>query len=358
MTRRTLPLATVLGALCASGLAAQEEASRRRVFPVPVLGYAPETSLQIGLAVVGVTSAADSAPATRPTVTLGTATYTLKKQYSLSVLVDRWTRGDGWHLSGEMALSRFPSQFHALGAAASDSSETYTPRTLSLSVAAQRRVAPRLYLGAAYSVRNTRMQEVEPGGILARSEVPGSRGGTDGSLRVEGVWDSRDALYRTRNGGYLRLAVTGAGPALGGDFTYRRVGADARAYRAAGRSVVVAAQAVLDAVDGTAPFEQLPRLGGQGILRGYTEPRFRDDAMAAAQLEVRAPLRGVVSVVAFGGLGATARSVSAIPDSRMRAAGGLGLRILVDPGEGLQLRIDYALAKGGGGLYVAAGDAF
>jgi hypothetical protein len=39
-------------------------------------------------------------------------------------------------------------------------------------------------------------------------------------------------------------------------------------------------------------------------------------------------------------------------------AGGLGLRLVLDRNAGLQLRIDYAVAKGGGGLYIAAGDAF
>jgi len=122
--------------------------------------------------------------------------------------------------------------------------------------------------------------------------------------------------------------------------------------------VVVAAQAVMDATDGTVPFELLPRLGGQNVLRGFTEPRFRDGAMGAAQFEVRAPLKGIVNVVAFGGAGAAGRSVGAIPDAPLRVAGGLGLRLVLDGNAGLQLRIDYAVAKGGGGLYVAAGDAF
>lgn len=346
----------VLAALATSVLGAQEAAPRRRVFPVPVLAYTPETSLQFGVAVVGVSTPGGGTD-TRPSTALATAVYTLKSQYTLSLWLDRWLRDDRWHFTGEVDLFRFPSEFHGIGAASTDSSETYTPQTYYLTASAQRRLSRRVYVGAGYGLRHTRMVRTEPDGRLAPGTIVGSRGGTEAALTVDGVWDSRDALYMTRRGGYLRLAFGVAGPALGGDRAYRRFGADVRGYRSLGR-VVVAAQAVVDATDGTVPFELLPRLGGQNILRGYTEPRFRDGAMSAAQLELRAPLRGILYGVLFGGAGAVAPSFRSIPDAPLRASGGMGLRVVLDRAAGLQLRIDYALAKGGGGLYVAAGDAF
>jgi outer membrane protein assembly factor BamA len=327
---------------------------------VPVLGYTPETSLMFGLAVVGVApGGADSAGAapTRPTTVLLTAVYTLKRQYQLNLDLDHWTAGNRWHLTGATGMERFPTRFHGIGAAATDTSETYTPQHLTLAAAAQRRVASHLYAGAGYWLRRTKMVETEPGGRLAPGTVTGSGGGTEAMLTLDGVWDSRDLLYRTRRGGFLRLAFGVAGPALGGDHAWRRYAADLRGYRALGRSVV-AAQAVVDATDGAVPFEQLPRLGGQNILRGYTGPRFLDGTMSAAQLEVRLPFASIVSGVVFGGVGATAPSLRSVPDAPWRFAGGAGVRLLLDRANGLQLRVDYALAKGGGGLYIAAGDAF
>jgi len=358
VTSRTLLATAAFAALATSAAGAQEAPPRRRVFPVPFLGYTPETSLQFGLAVVGVSTPGGSGPATRPSTALVTAVYTLKRQYTASLYVDRWFTGDRWHVTGETGLSRFPSLFHGIGAASSDTSETYTPQTLYLTASAQRRLTRQTYVGAGYALRHTRIVETEAGGRLAPGTIPGSRGGTEAVLTVDGVWDSRDALYMTRGGGYLRLAFGVAGPAVGGDHAYRRFAADARGYRSVGHGVVVAAQAVMDATDGTVPFELLPRLGGQNVLRGFTEPRFRDGAMGAAQFEVRAPLKGIVNVVAFGGAGAAGPSVGAIPDAPLRVAGGLGLRLVLDRNAGLQLRIDYSVAKGGGGLYIAAGDAF
>jgi hypothetical protein len=359
--------AVLAASTAAAPLAAQEAdsivprpATRRRIFPVPVLGYTPETSLMFGAALVGVAPGAPDTTGrspTRPTTVLLTAVYTFKRQYQLNVELDRWTAGNRWHLAGAAGMERFPTQFHGIGASATDTSETYTPQHLILWAAAQRRVAPHLYAGLGYRLNHTRMVEMEPLGRLAPGTVTGSRGGTEAMLTLDGVWDSRDLLYMTRRGGYLRLAFGFADPMLGGDHTWRRYTADLRGYRAAG-SVVLAAQAVVDATDGTVPFEQLPRLGGQNLLRGYTGPRFLDGAMSAAQAEARVPLTSVVSAVAFAGVGATAPSLRSVADAPWRLAGGAGIRLLLDRANGLQLRVDYAFAKGGGALYVAAGDAF
>ena len=358
VARSPLLAATLLlVALAASTLDAQTHRGPR-LFPVPVLGYAPETSLELGAALVAVVSADSGGPARRPSTALLTAIYTLKNQYQLELTLDHWTPGDAWHLTTFTAIERYPSQFNGIGIAATDSSEVYTPQRLRLLAGAQRRVARHLYAGASFGFRDQRMVETEAGGRLAPGTIPGSRGGTETILTLEGIRDSRDALYRSRRGSYVRLAYGVTGRALGGDHAYRRYTADARWYRSVGRETVVAAQAVVDATDGTVPFDLLPRLGGAGILRGFKQPRYTDAAMSAAQVELRAPLRGIVSLAAFCGAGMTAPSVGSLPRSTLRVAGGGGLRLLVDRREGLQVRLDYAFAAGGGGLYVAAGDAF
>ena len=349
-----------LGTVVATGQepAGQHDSSgaRRRVFPVPVVAYAPETGLQLGVAVVAVWSPSLRARA-RPSTALLTAVYTVKHQYTLSLWTDRWSRGDRWHVTGEVGLTRFPSGFHGIGAAATDSSEPYTPQTAYLTASVQRRLGRQVYIGAGYAIRHTRMVETAPGGLLAAGTIVGSRGGTEAVVTLEGILDTRDALYMTRRGAYLRLAGGAAGAAVGADHAYRRLTGDVRAYRAVGPAVV-AAQLFVDATDGAVPFELLPRLGGQSLLRGYTEPRFRDGAMGAGQVEVRAPVAGIFGAAIFLGAGTTAPSFADLSRGVVRVTGGVGTRILLDRAAGLQLRLDYAWARGGGAFYVAAGDAF
>jgi hypothetical protein len=350
---------SLLTAVLAAPLLAQTAPGERKLYPVPVLGYAPETSLMLGVALAGLVNFPESTNR-RPTSFLVAAVYTLKSQYSVSLGADRWSARNRWQTSGEVAFSRFPQEFHGIGAGATDSSETYTPQTLLLSLAARRRVGSggALYAGVTYAFQHQQMLEVVPGGRLAAGTVPGSTGGRAAMLGLEVLHDTRLVVYGPRSGHLLRMSAGVGDAAVGSEFDFRRYTADVRYYRRLRGATVVAWQVVVDAVDGTVPFERLPKLGGQSILRGYTEPRYRDDAMVAAQLELRMPVRGRFGAVAFGGLGAVAPTLGELADRTFHPAGGLGVRFLLDPRSGFQLRMDLAAAPGGGGFYIAAGDAF
>ena len=349
---------TAMGAVLCAPLPGQSVSGERRLYPLPVLGYAPETGLMLGAALAGVVAYPDST-ARRPTSFMVSAVGTVKSQYALSLGIDRWSSGNRWELAGEAGFSQFPTEFHGIGATATDSSETYTPRTLLLSAAVRRRVsaAHPLYVGATYAYQDQRMLEVEPGGRLDSGLVPGSTGGRAAMLGLEILHDTRAEVYGPRSGHVVRASAGVGAAAVGSAFDFRRYTADARFYRGLG-GAQVAAQAVMDMVDGTIPFERLPKLGGQSILRGYTEPRYRDDAMVAAQLELRLPVRGRFGAVVFGGIGAVAPSLGDLTGQQFHPAGGVGARFLLDPREGFQLRVDLASAPGGGGLYIGVGDAF
>jgi hemolysin activation/secretion protein len=202
------------------------------------------------------------------------------------------------------------------------------------------------------------MIEVVPGGRLDAGTVPGSTGGRAAMLGLEVLHDTRLVVYGPRSGHLLRASAGAGGAAVGSEFDFQRYTLDARFYRGIGGATVVAAQAVVDVLDGTLPFERMPKLGGQSLLRGYTEPRYRDDAMAAAQLELRTPVRGRFGVAVFAGVGTVAPTLGDMAGRQFHPAGGVGVRFLLDPQAGFQLRVDVAAAPGGGGFYIAAGDAF
>jgi len=354
---RSAWMVSVLIAVLAAPVVAQRAPGERRIFPVPVLGYAPETKGMFGVAVAGLVAYPE--PTQRPTSFMVAAVYTMKSQYSVSAALDRWSEDNRWQVGGEASYSRFPAEFHGIGAAATDSSETYTPRTLLLSAAVRRRVGSgrALYAGLTYAFQDQRMVQVDSAGRLVTGAVPGSRGGRAAMLGIELLHDTRPALYGPRAGHLLRASAGIGATAVGSEFSFRRYTADARWYRGIG-GAVVAVQAVADVVNGTVPFERLPKLGGQSILRGYTEPRYRDDAMAAVQMELRVPVKGRFSAVMFGGQGAVAPSLGDLGGRQFHPAGGIGARFLLDPRAGFQLRMDFASAPGGGGLYIGAGDAF
>lgn len=344
--------------LLAGSSRAQDAPGERHLYPVPVLGYTPETSLMLGVALAGVVNY--PAPTDRrPTSFLVAAVYTVKSQYALSTTLDRWSAGNRWQTTGEASFSRFPAEYHGIGDEATDSSESYTPQTLLLTAAVRRQVGSgrALYVGATYAFQDQRILEVDSGGRLAAGTVPGSTGGRAAMLGFEVLHDTRFAVFGPRSGHLLRASAGVGAWAVGSEFAFRRFTADARWYRGLGRKTV-ALHWVVDVVDGTVPFERLPRLGGQSILRGYTEPRYRDNAMTAAQIELRVPVRGRFGAVIFGGAGTVAPSLGGLTEHAFRPAGGVGGRFLLDRRAGLQLRVDVATAPGAGGLYIGVGDAF
>ena len=63
-------------------------------------------------------------------------------------------------------------------------------------------------------------------------------------------------------------------------------------------------------------------------------------------------------VTAFGSVGEVAPSAGLLTIDKLRAAGGGGLRFALVPSERVNIRIDFAVASGSSGLYMALGEAF
>jgi hypothetical protein len=105
-------------------------------------------------------------------------------------------------------------------------------------------------------------------------------------------------------------------------------------------------QGVLQGAWGTVPFQLLPGLGGDG-LRAYEDNRWRDRVLGRAQVEWRQGLFWRFGGVAFAAAGAVAPSVSALRDSQLRTAGGVGLRLLITRKVEAYFRGDYARSPDG-----------
>jgi outer membrane protein assembly factor BamA len=124
----------------------------------------------------------------------------------------------------------------------------------------------------------------------------------------------------------------------------------------------------VDTTLGDLPFYDLPSLGGGSTLRGYIANRFTDDSAWHAVAEYRFWVipRGFrltrtirierVGLALFGELGTVAPSLGDLPDARIHASYGLGLRISL---ERLAIfRADLGFSDEGTNLTVAFGLSF
>jgi len=101
----------------------------------------------------------------------------------------------------------------------------------------------------------------------------------------------------------------------------------------------------------------LPGVGGQNVLRGYYEGRYRDNLMAVVQAEYRFPVWKRLGATVFGGVGNVSSRFDNFAVGDLKYAGGAGLRFRVSP-EGVNLRLDYAVTPNSSGTYITIQEAF
>ena len=146
------------------------------------------------------------------------------------------------------------------------------------------------------------------------------------------VWGSRREYqtYKIAYNGYHQLAT-------------RQV----LAYRSMGCSA-----------NGSVPFYDLCMFGFNNDLRGYTTGQFQNRRMFATQAEYRLELPKRLGLVAFGGVGGTARRWSEFRSDQLLPAAGAGLRFTLDKKNHINYRIDFAFGREGRTISIGVGEAF
>lgn len=357
MRTMTLQLVATLVAIAftapfGGGLAGQQ--AKTSLLILPALGSAPETGLQFGAVVMRV-----SRPATgRPSVNQAYVLFTAKHQFQLTLEHDGWSTGDTWRHYAKIDLLDFPMPYFGIGADAPEAAEElFTARTAQVLGKVQRRLAGAWYGMAVARVVHTTIRDAEAGGAVAAGSLIGFDGGTLVQPGIGAMYDTRDDVIGTETGRFLEASFAVADRAVGSDFGTNRTLIDGRAYRRVG-SGVIATQVYVELNSGAPSFDQMSLVGNNRVLRGYTKGRYRDRALAATQVEWRAPIRGKWRYALFGGVGAIGGSPSDLGSVTLPTYGA-GLRFRPIKGERSSLRLDYARGRNGSsGLYIAIDEAF
>jgi len=329
-----------------------------RVFPLPVIGYAPETKTVGGLAVVGLKRRVGGDSTDRPTTVSASAMYTQLDQVTVGAGAEYWSTGNVWRLSGGAYFARFPYRFYGIGGDTPETlEERYTPLTYGGALDAQRLVRPHLYVGGGYDVQRTEMRKVERDGLLDAGVIAGSEGGLVSAASLVTNWDTRDNIFWPARGSLVQLGASRADGAIGSDFDFTRVTFDARRYVPIGKTRVLALQGLVTQSSGEVPFDRMAQLGGN-VLRGYLQGRYRDKALAAVQAEFRTPVWRRLGAAVFGGVGEVGPRFADFDGGEIKSAGGFGLRYALSKEDKLNLRFDFGVGQNSSGTYVTLGEAF
>jgi outer membrane protein assembly factor BamA len=335
--------------------------------PLPVVFYQPETGLGFGVAANYYTRFTE-APPDQPDVTVPPsvfqliAVYTVKSQIITTLKSELYLGGTRYRVLGDMGYSRFPTKFWGIGNdTPEEAEEDYTPERLTvLGIDAQRELMRGWYLGVTARAFYRKISEVETDGLLATGDVPGSDDGWSLGVGVVGTRDTRDLTTFPTSGSFHQLRALVYSSVWGSDFEYGTYLLDLRRYLPLGRRKTVAIRGLAWASSGTPPFDQLPQIGGDQLLRGYFQGRFTDRQLVAAQAEYRGPAFWRIGWVAFGGVGQVADTWGGFEADGFKTTVGAGIRFLISDRESLFIRADlgYGVDTGSTGFYLNIGEAF
>lgn len=328
----------------------------------PYAYYTPETELAFGVGGI-VTFYTSEERILRPSKSVVSAYYTTKKQYKFSLSPQIYFGENTLFISSDLNYGYYVDKFWGIG---QDSPETgdegYTSRAFAFNANVQ--VTPLKHLfgntrtGIVYDLRNTSIADKEQNPYLLADSLTGSDGGLLSGMGFNLIWDSRDDIFWPSKGVFSQGKVVFYGPALGSDFDFGKVEVDLRTYRALSLDKVLALQIYLNAVDGSPPFYTFPALGGQRIMRGYYEGRYRDKKYLASQAEYRSHLWKKFGYVLFAGFGNVADRWGDMQIGDFKSSLGGGLRYRFSKTEKVNLRADIGFGRGTNGVYFGLEEAF
>jgi len=323
---------------------------------LPFAYYTPET--RTAFVLTGIYTWREPTERSRPSSILGFVTYTTENQKVISFFPEIFT-SSGTKIVLKASAMDFPDTFFGIGQdTLEDDEEDYSRRGYHLDASLQFEIMRDLFAGLRYDWENLAVEDIEPGGLLDSGLIPGSGGGVTSGAGILITSDSRDDIFWPSKGFYAELTAMSYGGAVGGDFEYDNVIVDLRQFITPGPWTLAFNQ-YLHLSGGEPPFDRLAQLGGPQLMRGYFQGRFRDQNMAAVQVESRFPLSARFGLVLFGSAGNVGESPRDLGENDLLTAMGAGLRYRLSKVEAINFRADLAWGEdGSSGVYFTIREAF
>lgn len=355
--RIALLLPILLATASPSGGQTDTSANGAPLHAFPYLYYTPETDWAFGGSAI-LTFRPGGDRALNPSNVTLDAYYTIKKQFKCSIEPEIYLSRNRYLVSGSVAYGRIVDRYWGVGPLTGDSDSTqYVKGMFEFQARVGILLLEQLKCGVLMEFERAWMIDRGQSLLLQEGYTPGGQGATTIGTGLALSWDSRDNIFFPLRGSFHQLEYTVFGGLLGGDYAYRRAVIDLRTFFPLGGQVI-GIQVYGMAVGGTPPFWRLALLGGDYIMRGYYQGRYRDNVTLASQAEYRVMVFSRFGAAAFLGAGGVAPRTPAFRLDQLRPSCGGGLRYMLDTAEKLTLRVDAGFGRGTSDVYFDIREAF
>lgn len=329
---------------------------------VPVINYTPETNWEFGAAA----QAYFSLQGQRTSIVQVGGAYSLNRQWYANVQGTLYLGTDiPWLIQFRGGYRNYPDTYYGIGNTANRSNSFARQGQPYDSQRGYAFVQPLVQVGQGWYVgghieflwERTKLQNAD---AIVETVMP--------AIGVTAQYDTRDMVYYPSRGMFLKLSASHYNEAWKASATLTRAQLDWRQFVPLGHDIVwcyqIRAEIALARDITAVPFQLLPALGGQDLLRGIPYGMFRDNTMLAAQTELRVPIWQWIRATAFAGIG-DVNNYTHWQWGRPKIGYGLGLRLTINRAK-INIRADVARNNlypswgdlRGYGFYLTATEAF
>ena len=329
-----------------------------KIIPLPALFYTPETRLGYGALTSGVFNLGDKATTRNSNVQL-LAAYTLNDQIILQSKHNIFTPNENLIFNGELSYYDFPILYYGIGNdTKKDFEEDLQYQVVEFRERVLKQVKPHLFVGLQYRFTNLYDLSYEPEFLLLDKPFLEAGVGKSSGLGFAVAYDNRDNVLNATKGVFLNFSSFYYQEAFGSDFTYNRYTLDLRHFWSINDKSVLASQIYGEFNTSRTPFREMAQLGGDMIMRGYYNGRYRDNQQMAIQSEYRRQILSWLGVTAFSAFGDVSEDFASFDVGDFKWTAGAGLRFMVNKSDRLNIRVDYGFGENTSGFYFAFAEAF
>jgi outer membrane protein assembly factor BamA len=362
MQKKVFILSIVLLLLCANTAFAQKDSTRKKkrisIFPVPAIGYSPETRWYVGAVALFNLKFLQADSNARVSSAKFEVNITQNKQLIIETGWNIFSKNTKWYHEGVLGYRKFPELYWGVGGNTPDSAkELYSAYRIEADISSLKRIGNNRFAGLRFSYQNMYGVVPKQGGMLENVPVQGATGATSSGIGPAYLYDSRLNALNPKQGAYLSVSTLYFGQVFGSNVEFSRFEADARKYYKL-KNTILALQAYGILQGGAPPFRMMGLMGSDRDMRGYYQGRYRDNNYVSFQAEWRVPVKWGLGFAAFAGAGEVYNWNNPYTLQVFKYTAGGGLRIAMDKEKSVNLRFDYAVGYKTSGFYVAFGEAF
>lgn len=324
------------------------------VLPGPF--YRPETSLGLGVALVGLYRPGHDHSTPMSSLTLMGYT-SVTGLFGVAFKNYNYFDGDRWRIFANGSMYSLPDAYWGTGYEAGRHThpQGYSAQAIKLWPKVYARIAPSTYLGLGWNLVQMHASDLEDGNNSMISQTADGPSVFSSGMSAHFLNDTRDFAENPARGHVLSVDYIAYSPVFASDERFNTLTTRWSNYVALDDKDILAFDMYGDFRDGDVPWNMLATLGGDERMRGYYVGRYRDRDTFSTQLEWRRQLAWRHGVTLWVGAGTLASTASDLGDHWLPNYG-IGYRFMFKPR--VNVRFDVGIGSGTVGTYFQVGEAF